>query len=351
MEENQLNSLKINSRIIKIFDYLLMIFITCFIIKMIQKYNFAFPDYQNYYNIYSEIGLEGIQSVNGVETGFKILCLLFYNLGFSYLQFYMILMMISLILLYETVFYYTKIRSIVFIFYIIFPFCLDIVQIRNLLAGAIVVFSIKFLSNSFKKGGLFYYLILNALAISIHFTAAYYFLFLLAKFVNKKNLLKFVVMITVLVVFSLSKINELLNSSEFTTKYLAYTGNQIKLSGVVAVIFLISCSTFCLYFMTQENLGQPEHDDRDFEFLFKVNMLMLPLIVVFFINIDIFRLFRNLIILNNCVFVYNIFHAKRLTVSRLIIYGLYLACFVGFAYTFLYYSNGELVSLIYWMGA
>lgn len=132
-------------------DFMFILALLLFMFNLISKYDYFFPDYINYYNAYETVGGLGVNGYNQMEIGFRVLCLLFNKLGFSYDQFYLVLVVFSLFLILRTISFFSEKRSFILLMYITFPFLLDLVQIRYLLASSLVLYAIRYLTTKFEK--------------------------------------------------------------------------------------------------------------------------------------------------------------------------------------------------------
>ena len=155
---------------------------------VLYGWNTGNADYMNYNIAYY---YNAVSNINwSKEVGFQLLCKLFYKFGLQYNQFLVIISIIGLLLITSTVRRYTKNVAFILATYFIFPFMLDVVQVRNFMAMAIVVFALRFLIER-KKWGEVKYIILVMFASTIHYIALFYFLFLLTKVRNTKRLIYF----------------------------------------------------------------------------------------------------------------------------------------------------------------
>ncbi|MCE0560874.1 EpsG family protein [Limosilactobacillus fermentum] len=340
MENDQLKSQKS----FRYLDFMFILALLLFMFNLISKYDYFFPDYINYYNAYETVGGLGVNGYNQMEIGFRVLCLLFNKLGFSYDQFYLVLVVFSLFLILRTISFFSEKRSFILLMYITFPFLLDLVQIRYLLASSLVLYAIRYLTTKFEKKYIFVYLIFNIIAITIQVTASYYLIFLLVRLFKQKNIIKISMVGMTIVAILSGKLGSLLMSSELTSHYAAYTGNTIKPIGSISIMILMLLNIISIYKFTSKFMD----GKRDFSSLIvRLNIVVLPIMPLFFTNTDIFRIYRSLLILNNCVFVNSIFNFKKKDGELLIYYFIFLGSFLGIAYIFLINSNINLIKLFF----
>lgn len=323
-------------------DFVFVIALLMIMLKFITKYNYSFPDYISYYNAYSIVGSLGVNGYTQMEIGFRVLCLIFNEFGFTYDQFYLVLVVFSLFLIFRTISFFSRKKSFVLLMYIVFPFFLDLVQIRYLLASSLVLYSIKYLTTKFKKRYVLVYLIFNIIAVSIQVTTAYYFIFLLAKFFKQKNIIKISAIGIVIITIVSGKLGGLLMSSELTSHYAAYTGNTIKPIGSISIMILMlfNIISICKFISKFKN-----EKESFLSLIIRLNITVLPIMPIFFINTDIFRIYRNLLVLNNCVFVNSALNFRREDGDLIIYYFVFLGSFLGIVYIFLVNSNINLIKL------
>jgi hypothetical protein len=150
-------------------------------------YNCA--DDEMYLTMYNYIKLHGLTAYATTEVGFTFFVFLCTKIGLSYKIFRTIIAVIGLLLIQKTVLEYSKKYSFVFILYFIYPFLLDVVQIRNFLAASIVIFSMPYLAQNSRKGDI-KYLIGILIAVSIHYMAIFFLPFLWVNRYSVNNLAK-----------------------------------------------------------------------------------------------------------------------------------------------------------------
>lgn len=338
MENDQLESQKS----FRYLDFIFVIALILFMFNLITKYNYSFPDYINYYNAYETVGSLGVNGYNQMEIGFRVLCLLFSKLGLAYDQFYLVLVIFSLFLIFRTISFFSEKKSFVLLMYIIFPFLLDLVQIRYLLASSLILYATKYLTTKFKRRYIFVYLIFNIIAITIQVTTAYYLVFVLAKFFNQKNVIKVSAVGMIIVAILSGKLGTLLTNNVLTSHYVAYVGNTIRPVGALSIMFLMLLNLISLYKFTSRFAD----DRKNFgALILRLNTLVLPIMPLFFINTDIFRISRSLLLLNNCIFLNSIVNFQKKDSELLVYYFMFIISFLGIVYIFLINSNIDLVKL------
>lgn len=145
-------------------------------------------DYQNYLIFYQDVGHEGLKNSELSEIGFRFLAYLGNVIGLSYQLFRTLVAIIGLLLIQKTILDFTKKYNLVFLLYFIYPFILDVIQIRNFLAASIVVFSLRFIIKNSRKDDV-KYLIAILIAASVHSVSVFFIPFILIKNFTIKQLL------------------------------------------------------------------------------------------------------------------------------------------------------------------
>lgn len=175
--------IKKNSKIVFI-----MIFLLLWVLIGLSVAN---PDYWNYKVVYDNINDETFLNSKDVvglanESGFRLLYKIFYNLGFNYQMFLVIYSFAGLFLISKAIWKYSYNPNVIMIFYLIFPFTMDYVQIRTFMATAIVAYASKFLVSDEKKS-IPKFVISVLLACTIHVSAIFYLMLILIRFLNLRQ--------------------------------------------------------------------------------------------------------------------------------------------------------------------
>ena len=142
-----------------------------------------------YQMMYNYIKVNGFTFYSTTEIGFTFFVYLCTKVGLSYKLFRTLIAIIGLLLMQKTVLDFSKKYSLVFILYFIYPYMLDVIQIRNFLAASIVIFSIRFLIKNTRKGDL-QYLVGILIAVSIHYMAVFFIPFIFFKRYSVNRLAK-----------------------------------------------------------------------------------------------------------------------------------------------------------------
>lgn len=144
-------------------------------------YNCA--DESNYQSLYGYVNYNNnlISYFYTTSTfGFFFLVFLANKIGLTYQLFRTLIGIFALLIIQKTALEYTKKYSLVFLLYFIYPFMLNVIQIRNFLAASIIIYSLQFLVQSSIRGNV-KYIIGIFIAISIHYMSVFFLPFIFVK--------------------------------------------------------------------------------------------------------------------------------------------------------------------------
>lgn len=113
---------------------------------------------------YQQLAKQGASYTGGIDIGWLYFQLLLINLGVSFEGFRFVIGIVGIALIGQTIMKLSQQFNFVIILYFIFPFILDVIQIRNFLGSALLIYSFQFLVKDQKFKSLIFIL----LASSIH---------------------------------------------------------------------------------------------------------------------------------------------------------------------------------------
>ncbi|MED4447568.1 MAG: EpsG family protein [Bacillota bacterium] len=146
----------------------------------------------------------------GSDYGYMLLVKFFNLLGFEYAGFRMITSIFGILLIHQTVKKFIKNHSPFYLLYFIYPFFIDIVQVRNFLVMAIFIFSIPFLLSN-KKIDMIKYIVLMLLASTIQLTGLVYLPIVFLVRLRKSAFIRLILVITIILLVIISLYRPLLN--------------------------------------------------------------------------------------------------------------------------------------------
>ena len=189
-------------------------FIVLYIVMVFNNNNVDYNSYsRNYYS-----GLFEHENV------FSLIEAFFRSIGLSFAQFFAVVLSVCFLLVFITVKRLNVNPSAFCILYFLYPFCLDIIQIRNFLAYSFVFFALPLLINNDKKSKIIY-TILVLIAASIHFSCIVYIFIIFYEFIKNSNKIKAIYGILtgvfILLTFNIGRLTSYLDFFQTTVyKYL-----------------------------------------------------------------------------------------------------------------------------------
>lgn len=267
--------------------------------------NIASADVSNYISLY-------FQSVNkeySLEFGYTFLEKLGNNVGFEYAIFRLLIAIPPVILLYfflEKVVGKNENKHLFLLFYMSYLLIMDAEQIRNFIATTFVLNGLALaiktnLSRFRKKLSLLFSF---GIAFSVHVTSVFYMIFVTYFFKKRKNwlysLLFFSILFTVVLILNNNQLPYLeiiikkIDDARLY-KYLSSLTNW----GYLVPVFLSIIDLFWAYIMKKINDSTTEIlDNNIYEFNVYINLLSFIFIPVYMMNINFYRLVRNLLYFN-----------------------------------------------------
>jgi hypothetical protein len=301
------------------------------------------------------------------EIGYLLLVKLFKIFGFEYNTFRIILSAIGILLIDQTVNKLLKNKSPFYLLYFIYPFFMDVVQVKNFLAMALFIFSVPYLISG-KKIDILKYVMLIISASLIHVTAISYLPLIF--FIKKQKTILFKVMFIEAIIFlSIISFNDYLlhnlsaiiinNLSLFEDRVAIYAYRQTNL-GFLLFWFIQFMNFLLVYYsnriykcskvnMTVTNEVNTINNKKN---KFKINNFQFKYVeLVFWINFYAFlflplyvfhstfsRLMRNIIPLNLLAYIIASMQLPKRSLRKVLFITVYIAYNL-----FLFYID------IYWL--
>lgn len=320
----------------------LLIFLSIILMWILFGWNTDNPDYINYLSWYNEIQIN--QFIDGKDLGYKLLMYISNILGLDYQAFIIIVSIIGFLLINSTIKKFSVNSNFVYLLYLFFPFFLDVVQTRNFLMMAIIIYSIRFLLD-YDKYSIIKYILYNLLAISIHSSAVLYLPLIL---INNKN--KHIFFRIILIFNFLFLIIVFLNGNQipFVKQFVGLFTDDVQILSTFEIKtdfgFIISWGLYFLIFLiiafSRSKVLKYQQGLELIEIKF-VNLIYWVTIIGFLwfpfymVSIEFTRLFRNLFLLFYIVFTIT---NKALSRSRIESFVLYNFLIIGFTVFFFIYQ-------------
>lgn len=271
-------------------------------------------DYASYQYIYSLIGHS--HAYVSTEPGFELLSLLAAKIGLNYNGFLIVYSLLGLILITTTLKKYTNKINLVLILYILYPFLLDIVQIRNFMAMCIILYSTKFLITN-NKIDFYKYVIGVILATLFHNSAIFYLIFLLVKIKSKKKIMITTISVVLIGIIFQTIVPNIIYNFFPENRYDSYFSFNIGIMQKVLLLIYLLINLLITYYsykrVNKLNSGNEELIDFS-ELVMKINILIMIVFVFLSININFIRLFRNILPLNYILYS-NVFKKNTLSLK------------------------------------
>lgn len=289
---------KQNNRIIYNFiDFILLkkrLIIYFIIMWILISFAKDVADYASYSSNYYAIG-KGLR-LDRFEILFTTLIVISNKLGFTYNHFIIILSTIELIIIFSFVIRYSNRPCMVLTLYFIFPFFYDIVQIRNALSYAIILFGIRYLEN-YSTTNLFKYLFTVLIASMIHSSAIFYLSYILVYHNSLKKIIRFVLIIFIIELMMIFFMPGLIfRILSVLSVDLSYLSNNIDISKMIQY----SIVSLVLILITSKII---HHDyNNKIDVLIKVSPFILITTPFMIYNQVFYRFFRNSLLIFYIIF-------------------------------------------------
>ncbi|MGY6213107.1 EpsG family protein [Cytobacillus firmus] len=260
----------------------------------------------------------------GTDYGYMLLVKFFNLLGFEYTGFRMITSIFGILLIHQTVKKLIRNHSPFYLLYFIYPFFIDIVQVRNFLVMALFIYSIPFLLSN-KRLDIVKYIILTLLASTIQLTAIVYLPIVFLIRIRKNVFIRSILIITIILLVIVALNRPLLNSlstliistlGEYDTRVLDYSHIQTNF-GFLLFWFLQTINFLLVFWANRIFLRNDiSKSDNELSNLLKTNTINKKfMILTLWINIFAFvflpfyvfqatfsRFMRNIVPLNIIAF-------------------------------------------------
>lgn len=277
-------------------------------------------DYLNYSISYANI--EHISIFNDYHIGYNLLMKIGNFLHLDFFIFRLLVITICLILIYNFIIKkYSLNHHYVLLMYLLYPLIIDSEQLRNFIAMTLMFIGLQYLKNkSFKNNIKYLFLIL--ISASFHFVFLLYSLFLLQGMKNRKLLIKLLIFTTLIFIIvavinnnDIPFLNLIIDSIE-DDKVIRYLTSKTNF-GYLMPILLHSLSVLILYWSSriikrkatlicnnskETHLNNIQQELSYVDLVLWINIICILFFPLYVINLQFYRLIRNLLILNFVVF-------------------------------------------------
>lgn len=316
------------------------------------SFNTNSADYDMYKGYY-ELGRAYSSHYEGIEILYKVSNNIGAFLNLTFQQFKMVYSAIALTLLAISIKRLTSNFSFALGCYFIFPFLLDVVQIRHFMASIIILFAITVLKDNDKKSYVKYY-VLNFIAIGFHNISMFFLILPLLKYISIKKLSISVVLINVFEILLIIFGGLELIASNFLSeqKYQAYflSGrwqNNFSVMIMYAIIQFICTVLFLIVAKRYwNNIRKYDESINDkfseitsyrYELILKLNIFSMIVFPFYYYLMELTRIFRVILPMNWCIAAnslsvkstYNNLYLKLFTIFVIFILFIFLILNMG----------------------
>lgn len=259
-------------------------------------------DYNNYlikYNYLMNNG--GIEVFKDSEIGFNFLMKISGSLGLEYEQFLMIVSFIGLLLVVNTVVRYSKKSQLVYSLYFIYPFLIDVVQVRHFLAMSIIIFSLRYIIEDERLNN-FKFIVGVLLGFTIHYISIFFLPIIFLKKIELRNLFIFIVIFLIVTIpLAYTNIFEIIATFIIPDrKVTLYFENRASLGFITE--FLFQSLVFLTLSYCCKNMKLNGLDESFCRTIYKINVYMFILFPLYIINGTFSRAYRMIMIPNYIIF-------------------------------------------------
>lgn len=274
---------------------------------------------------------------HNLEPLFKELMNISNKLGLSYQQYLIIISAICLCIISITILKLTDNFCYVIALYSIYPFIMDVTQVRQFIATTVIIFGFRFLLSSNNKN-IYKYIICVIIAFLIHVSAVMYILLILPKILNLRKTIYFTIISILIIILtihtniiykisSILHINTKISETIIATSHV-YTGKSLLVYRVEIFIYFTLAMITLIYIrykkkdrlnkqLTKITKGNYIIQSKVIDFTIKANIVMLILIPLLAYSADLYRIQHGIFLLNYIAMSYGLIKYKK----RFIIFG------------------------------
>lgn len=264
-----------------------------FILMAYSYGNADFSTYEMYFRIYgSDLSFSVLLLNNGL---FRVLCALFTRIGLNYYHLLFFLTVVGFYNLYATAKHFIDYKSIVFALYFIYPFVMDITQIRNFVAMSFFLRGCAYLidDDNNEKSGVIPFVICNVIASLFHITFVFYFILLLIKVINKNNLKYFAPILLIGEIIAFGQLQNIISIITNIDKTEFYFSEHVGLATLLIVVLYYLSVLFVVSYVSK---SYPEK--MWLSNVVKINLMLVLSLPAIYFSFEFMRLYRNIFFLN-----------------------------------------------------
>lgn len=247
------------------------------------------------------------------DYGYQFLKNIFIYFGLSYEQFKLCLTIFCFFLINNTVRRFIKYPSLFYLLYFIYPFFIDIVQVRNFFIMSILIYSLPYLITDLKKDKIKFF-ILTLFASTIQLTAIVYLPLIMISKIKRYKYLRFI-LLTIIIFCTMIALNKSLLST-FTLNIIAVLGNfdeRISNYGFIQtnygfiLLWAIQFTNFLMIYWSKKKCGENKlllkHEQNKYiETVYYINLIAFLFLPFYVFQVTFSRFMRNIIPINLIAF-------------------------------------------------
>lgn len=246
------------------------------------------------------------------EPGYAFLMKAFNTYSVPYQTYKMIITAAELVLIMSTIAKLTKYKNFVLAMWMIFPLCMDAVQMRFTLGLSITIFGLRYLSQDYvdkykneKLTADLRFIICVVIAALFHFINILYLTLLIARRTKRRNIIITTLIIILVFTFVLNTkvLTSIGNAVGVGTKIATALTNTNRLGSHAirnySIDIIIRFSLFILMcFISRCGLKRKNNGDVSNDFIINANIIMLSLMALLQYSVEFYRIQVGLSILN-----------------------------------------------------
>lgn len=245
------------------------------------------------------------------EPLFTLIMKFFNNLGFSFESFKIFISIFCLLTMYIIIRKSISNINYVLLLYFIFPFCMDVVQIRYTMAITFIYIGIFFLLNETKKTkALSLYILFNIIAGLIHYSTFLYLAIIIPAFlIDYKKCNKYIIIILIIeiAIISSASLSQLFGNTMMASKIervLRFSSIKYNMGTYIYRGIQIIISLIVYYYLNRKvnkKFKENKVDENKVEknnFILNINKFILIVLPLLMFSVDFYRIQTGLLILN-----------------------------------------------------
>lgn len=286
----------------------LFITITIVVLGVFCYLNTNLPDNANYKTFYDSVGKGDNSEFLGV--GWLYLSKIGNYIGLSYEAFKSIVYVFALSLLAISINLISKQSQPAFLFYLIFPGLLDVIQIRFFLASSLMIFGFVLLVRTKGILGIISYLLFLIPAILIHNSTLFFILFTFIPLISKfkfrfKNLVILIIIADILVIvlskYLVSLLYFVLPEIQVSRIEAYVNGDTTSLLGMILYSAFMMGELALVYYLSKTKASYSKNNRKSIRYVLYANALLLLSLPFVYLSSDFMRLQRAFLVMNYAI--------------------------------------------------